>query len=102
MVDATMKVTGIKVKQEDGKITHSQYLTVKLVDSEHPFFSRVWHGMHKLDATSPLLTNIARQKITENGGSWPRHWLDPDIIRKKIDVDSLVSSRLCGMKSSIN
>lgn len=40
-----MKVIGIKFKGRGGKVTHSQYVRVNLVDFEHPFFSRVWHGV---------------------------------------------------------
>lgn len=88
-----MKVVGVKTKTQNGKITHSQYVRVNLVDSEHPFFSRVWHGMHVLDETSQLLTFKARRRIRENGGIWPKSWFgDPDKIRKKLDYQSLVSS----------
>lgn len=44
IVDAIMKVIGIKFKGRDGRITRSEYVRVNLVDFEHPFFSRVWHG----------------------------------------------------------
>ena len=80
-----MKATG-------GKITHSQIVRVNLVDSEHPFFSRVWHGVHVLDDTSQLLTYEARKMIKENRGVWPKQWFDdPEIIREKLDFHSLVS-----------
>ena len=86
-----MKVVGVKMKTQNGKITHSQYVRVNLVDSEHPFFSRVWHGLHVLDATSPLLTHSARKKIRENGDAWPTDWFDdPEKIRKKLNFHSLV------------
>ncbi len=94
-MDAFMKVVGIKMTRHNGKITHSQYVRVNLVDSEHPFFSRVWHGVHVLDSTSPLLTPYARKKIIDNGGVWPRHWFNsPDKIRDKLDFHSLVSLAL--------
>lgn len=92
IVDAFMKVVGVKMKKEDGKITHSQYVRVNLVESEHPFFSRVWHGVHVLDETSQLLSYDARKKIQDNGGVWPKQWLrNPQKIRKKLDFHSLVS-----------
>ena len=92
IVDAFMKVVGVKNKKENGKITHSQYVRVNLVESEHPFFSRVWHGVHVLDENSQLLSYDARKKIQENGGVWPKHWLrQPEKIRKKLDFHSLVS-----------
>jgi len=91
IVDATMKVVGIKLKYRDGKVTHTQYVRVNLQDFEHPFFGRVWHGVHVLDGTSPLLTNVARQMINANGGSWPENWFaSPIKIRKKLDFQGLV------------
>ena len=91
IVDAMMKVVGIKLKYRDGKVTHTQYVRVNLQDFEHPFFGRVWHGVHVLDGTSPLLTNVARQMINANGGSWPENWFaSPIKIRKKLDFQGLV------------
>lgn len=91
IMDAMMKVVGIKVKRRGGKITHSQYVRVNLVDYEHPFFGRVWHGVHILDETSPLLNDNARHKLQENGGKgWPEDWLEPAKIRRKLDFQSLV------------
>lgn len=93
IIDAFMKVIGVKTKTQGDKITHSQIVRVHLVDSEHPFFSRIWHGVHVLDGTSQLLTQDARDKIKENGGVWPKQWFeDPEIIRNKLDFHSLVSS----------
>mmetsp|Transcript_15361 Transcript_15361/g.36825 ORF Transcript_15361/g.36825 Transcript_15361/m.36825 type:complete len:697 (+) Transcript_15361:176-2266(+) len=90
LVDCIMKVVAIKFKGPDGRVTHSQYVRVNLVDFEHPFLSRVWHGVHILDATSPLLTDRARQRIRENNGSWPSTWFDPDIIRSKLEFHDLI------------
>jgi hypothetical protein len=90
IVDCIMKVIGIKFKGHSGRMTQSQYVRVNLVDFEHPFLSRVWHGVHILDATSPLLTDKARQRIKENNGSWPSNWLDPDVIRSKLEFHDLI------------
>jgi hypothetical protein len=91
LVDAIMKVIGIKLKEgENGQITHSQYVRVNLVEFEHPFFSRVWHGVHILDASSPLLTEKARRRIKENDGSWPSEWFEPQIIREQLEFNDLV------------
>ena len=97
IIDGLMKVVGIKMKRLEGKITHSQYVRVNLVDCEHPFFGRVWHVVHILDASSPLLTNTAKEKIRENGGSWPDNWFERhDKIRRKLDFQSLVrTSQSC-------
>lgn len=91
LVDCIMKVIGIKFKGPgDGTVTHSQYVRVNLVDFEHPFLSRCWHGVHILDSTSPLLTDQARERIKQNNGSWPSHWFDPEIIRSKLEFHDLV------------
>jgi hypothetical protein len=90
LVDCIMKVIGIKFKGLLGKVTKSQYVRVNLTDFEHPFLSRVWHGVHILDATSPLLTDKARQRIKENKGSWPSNWFDPDVIRSKLEFHDLI------------
>eukprot|EP00804_Cyclotella_cryptica_P010373 CCRYP_012260-RC/>CCRYP_012260-RC protein AED:0.29 eAED:0.29 QI:1282/0.8/0.66/1/0.8/0.5/6/0/234 len=90
IVDAIMKVIGIKFKGRDGQVTHSQYVRVNLVDFEHPFFSRVWHGVHILNANSPLLTEKAKQRINKNKGSWPPEWFNPETIKKKLEFNDLV------------
>jgi hypothetical protein len=92
IVDCQMKVVGVKYKKDpvNGKVTQSQYVRVQLVSYEHPFLSRVWHGVHILDSSSPLLTDMARQRIEVNGGSWPSNWFDPDIIRSKLDFHDLI------------
>eukprot|EP00577_Skeletonema_sp_RCC1716_P009816 CAMPEP_0113407288 /NCGR_PEP_ID=MMETSP0013_2-20120614/19966_1 /TAXON_ID=2843 ORGANISM="Skeletonema costatum, Strain 1716" /NCGR_SAMPLE_ID=MMETSP0013_2 /ASSEMBLY_ACC=CAM_ASM_000158 /LENGTH=664 /DNA_ID=CAMNT_0000293193 /DNA_START=212 /DNA_END=2206 /DNA_ORIENTATION=+ /assembly_acc=CAM_ASM_000158 len=89
IVDAIMKVVGIKFKGS-GRVTRSEYVRVNLVDFEHPFLSRVWHGVHVLDGTSPLLTDKAKQRIRENNGSWPSHWFRPDVIKEKLDFADLI------------
>ena len=90
IVDAIMKVVGIKFKGPGSHVTHSQYVRVNLMDFEHPFLSRVWTGVHVLDATSPLLIESARKRIRENNGSWPSHWFDPDKIRTKLEFHDLI------------
>jgi hypothetical protein len=42
-----------------------------LESNEHPYFRRVWFGRHILDENSPLLSELARTKIKQNGGYWP-------------------------------
>ena len=90
LVDCIMKVVGIKFKGHLGRVTHSQYVRVNLVDFEHPFLSRVWHGVHILDASSPLLTDKARQRIRKNHGLWPSNWFDPDTIKSKLEFNDLI------------
>jgi len=91
LIDATMKIVGVKNQRTGGKLTHSQYCRVELVDFENPFFTRVWHAAHVLDDRSPLLTPRAREGIKDNGGCWPRTWLQsPKSIRKKINFQNLI------------
>jgi hypothetical protein len=90
IVDAIMKVIGVKFKKDQDRITRSEYVRVNLVDFEHPFFSRVWHGVHILDASSPLLTDEAKRTIRQNNGSWPSSWFVPDAIREKLDFHDLI------------
>jgi hypothetical protein len=69
----------------------SHHHSVNLVDFEHPFFSRVWHGVHILDSTSPLVTDKARERIKANNGSWPSNWFEhPNIIQEKLDFEDLI------------
>lgn len=91
LVDAIMKVVGIKFKVEDEITTNAQYVRVNLVDFEHPFLSRVWHGVHVLNADSPLLTDKSRREIKENNGSWPTEWFEqPGTIREHLEFNDLV------------
>ena len=89
LVDCFMKAVGVKFIGRAGKVTEHQYVRVNLVDYEHPFLSRIWHGVHILDASSPLLTDAARERIRENHGSWPSKWFDPEIIRNKLEFHDL-------------
>ncbi|KAL7545275.1 hypothetical protein ACHAWF_008623 [Thalassiosira exigua] len=91
ILDGVMKVVGIKFRCQNGNVSHSQYVRVELVDTEHPFVGRVWHGCHVLDENSTLLTKGAKQRLKENGGSWPAEWLkNPSKIRRKLDFQFLV------------
>ena len=89
LVDCFMKAVGVKFIGRAGNVTEHQYVRVNLVDYEHPFLSRIWHGVHSLDASSPLLTDAARERIRENNGSWPSKWFDPEIIRNKLEFHDL-------------
>jgi hypothetical protein len=71
--------------------SHTHTHSVNLVDFEHPFFSRVWHGVHILDSTSPLLTDKARHQIASNNNSWPSTWFEhPHLIQEKLDFEDLI------------
>ena len=95
MIDAVMKVVGVKMQMTGGKTSHVQYVRVDLVDELNPFFARVWHGNHVLDQSSPLLSARARKAIERNGGAWPASWFkSPEKMRRKLDFHSLVGHRL--------
>ncbi len=93
MVDAIMKIIGVKFKTKGDVIKQSQYVRVNLVDFEHPFFSKVWHGVHVLDSSSTLLKDSARKKIREYGESWSSEWFTPKIIYDMLDFEDLVRTR---------
>lgn len=91
MIDAVMKVVGVRMQMKGGKISYVQYVKVDLVDEVNPFFARVWHGNHVLDQSSPLLTANARKAIERNGGAWPTSWFkSPEKMRRKLDFHSLI------------
>lgn len=92
MIDGIMKVIALKFTGKPGTNSYSsQYVRVPLVDSEHPFFHRVWHGVHILDQQSPLLTAQAKKDLAkQEGGAWPEEWFDPEIIKKKLEFSDLI------------
>ena len=58
----------------------------------HPYFNRVWHGRHILDADSPLLSVAARKRIRLNGGFWPEDLNNPESVRNHLRVSSFYVS----------
>ena len=51
----------------------SEHKKLKLDVSNLTIISHSWIANHVLDDTSPLLKEEVRQKIKEEGGSWPKH-----------------------------
>ena len=68
------------------------FATLDLDHSEHPFFKRLWTFRHIIDAKSPLLKSAARQRIMENGGTWPTEWNDAQSVRNAIRFNQIVAS----------
>jgi len=64
------KAPGFAFHSINSKQPHN-FTKIKLDANEHPYFRRVWFGRHRLDASSPLLTPSARNRIKLNGGYWP-------------------------------
>jgi hypothetical protein len=60
------------------------FCKLTLDTEEHPFFRRVWFGRHRLDETSPLLTEHARNRVKENGGYWPADMNNYRSIKKSL------------------
>jgi len=58
----------------------------------HPFFKRQWTIRHRLDETSPLLTQRARRKIAENDGHWPSEWNDHAVVRENLRFREIIVS----------
>uniref|UniRef100_A0A7S2H7D9 Potassium channel domain-containing protein n=1 Tax=Helicotheca tamesis TaxID=374047 RepID=A0A7S2H7D9_9STRA len=82
IMDASLKVVaGNKDFSQTGT---TSYAKVNLTEFEHPFFSRVWHGSHRLNGQSPLLTPAARERIRKNDGYWPADWCNPDSVRDNL------------------
>ena len=50
------------------------------------------HIIHRLDASSPLLTKSARKKVLKNGGHWPDALKSNEDIGNSIHFDNLLVS----------
>ena len=66
---------------------------------EHPFFKRVWTVCHTLNANSPLLSNEARRRVSENDGFWPADMNNYAAVRASIRFDQILVS-LSGTSSA--
>ena len=89
ILDAHLKVLSAN-NRADVLGMQAAYRNVKLMESEHPFFSRVWQGRHVLDADSPLLSPYAKQRIRERGGSWPVEWTNARDVRNALQLTDLI------------
>jgi len=89
ILDAHLKVLSAN-NRADVLGMQAAYRNVKLMESEHPFFSRVWQGRHVLDADSPLLSPYAKQRIRERGGSWPVEWTNARDVRNALQFTDLI------------
>ncbi len=68
----------------------ARFLRVELEESSHPFFNRVWHGRHKLDGKSPLVSVQARGMINNNEGYWPEELNNPESVREHLRFSSVI------------
>lgn len=68
----------------------ARFLRVDLEEPGHPYFNRVWHGRHKLNEKSPLVSVEGRERIRSNGGYWPEDWNNPTSVREHLRFSSLI------------
>jgi len=89
-MDANMRVVASDRGHSGSASVVASYMKVQLAEFEHPFFNRVWHGRHELNASSPLLTRFAKIMINQNGGLWPTEWNNPKDIRQALRFSEIV------------
>lgn len=96
ILDARINVVGRKeTDKSTGAGATAQYVKVRLVESGHPFFTRVWHVTHVLNKNSRLLSKETRAAITENDGFWPAHIVSHESLMNALVFDKIVSCFLC-------
>ena len=89
IMDAQLKMVAAN-NRSDVVGMQAAYRKVNLKEIEHPFFSRVWHGRHILDADSSLLSKAAKSKIRQNGGFWPKEWANAESIRNALQFTDII------------
>ena len=88
ILDANMSVMVRKEKESYPYEPIARFLRVNMEEPTHPYFNRVWHGRHILDADSPLLSVAARKRIRLNKGFWPEDLNNPESVRNHLRVSS--------------
>ncbi|GFH48388.1 hypothetical protein CTEN210_04864 [Chaetoceros tenuissimus] len=90
ILDANMSVMVRKEKESYPYEPIARFLRVNMEEPTHPYFNRVWHGRHILDADSPLLSVAARKRIRLNGGFWPEDLNNPESVRNHLRFSSVI------------
>mmetsp|Transcript_557 Transcript_557/g.1713 ORF Transcript_557/g.1713 Transcript_557/m.1713 type:complete len:323 (+) Transcript_557:1220-2188(+) len=90
IMDANMRVVASDRGSGASASVVASFVKVQLAEFEHPFFNRVWHGRHKLDQSSPLMSRFAKVMIAQNGGTWPEDWNNPKDIRNALRFSELI------------
>jgi len=88
ILDARINVVGRK--ETTGAGATARYVKVRLVESGHPFFTRVWHVTHVLNKNSRLLSKETRAAITENDGFWPAHIVSHESLMNALVFDKII------------
>lgn len=89
-MDARMNVMVRKEKESYPYEPIARFLRVDLEEPSHPYFNRVWHGRHVLNAHSPLVSVYARREIELNDGHWPEELNNPKSVREHVRFSSLI------------
>ena len=66
------------------------YSKLDIQTNNHPFFKRVWIVRHKLDETSPLLSNAASDMVKANDGYWPEELNSHEKVREHIQFNEIM------------
>jgi len=91
ILDARINVVGRKeTDKSTGAGATARYVKVRLVESGHPFFTRVWHVTHVLNKNSRLLSKETRAAITENDGFWPAHIVSHESLMNALVFDKII------------
>jgi len=90
IMDANMRVVASDRGEAGSASVVASYTKVQLAEFDHPFFNRVWHGRHTLDAHSPLLSRLAKIMIHQNGNTWPEEWNNPKSVRNALRFSDMI------------
>jgi len=89
ILDAKINVVGRR-ETDESKSTLARYVKVRMQESSHPFFTRVWHCTHVLNKNSRLLTLETRAAIEKNGGFWPHDINTAAELQKTLRFDKII------------
>jgi len=89
ILDAKINVVGRK-EMDKSEDTLARYVKVRMQETTHPFFTRVWHCTHVLNKNSRLLTPETRIAIEKNDGFWPNNMLTPEKVRETLTFDKII------------
>eukprot|EP00555_Chaetoceros_dichaeta_P001436 CAMPEP_0198278894 /NCGR_PEP_ID=MMETSP1447-20131203/66624_1 /TAXON_ID=420782 /ORGANISM="Chaetoceros dichaeta, Strain CCMP1751" /LENGTH=175 /DNA_ID=CAMNT_0043974011 /DNA_START=1105 /DNA_END=1632 /DNA_ORIENTATION=- len=89
ILDAKINVVGRK-EMDKSEETLARYVKVRMQETTHPFFTRVWHCTHVLNKNSRLLSHETRRAIEKNDGFWPNNMLTPEKVRETLTFDKII------------
>jgi len=89
ILDAKINVVGRK-EMDTSEDTLARYVKVRMQETTHPFFTRVWHCTHVLNKNSRLLSHETRRAIEKNDGFWPNNMLTPEKVRETLTFDKII------------